>query len=198
MVFIKNGQLIFMIQNQYLALLRGINVGGNNIIKMADLIACFEALGFNGVATYIQSGNVIFQSEETDLMKLAIVIETELSNRFNYPSKIVLVTFNQLAAIVKNAPADFRSKPDEYKCDVIFLKAPLTPTKAIGFVTVRAGVDTALPGEDVLYFSRRADKLGQSYLKKIITMPVYQEMTIRNWNTTRKLLELMEKQAGNS
>jgi uncharacterized protein (DUF1697 family) len=186
-----------MIQNQYLALLRGINVGGNNAFKMADLIACFEALGFNGVATYIQSGNVIFQSEETDLMKLTTKIEAELANRFNYPSKIVLVTFNQLAAIVKNAPAGFGSKPDEYKYDVIFLKAPLTPTQAIQFVTVRAGVDTALPGEDVLYFSRRADKLGQSYLKKIITMPIYKEMTIRNWNTTRKLLELMEKQAGN-
>ena len=183
-----------MFKNQYLALLRGINVGGNNVIKMADLKACFEALGYTEVATYIQSGNVLFASEERDLNKLTTIIETELSNRFNYQSKIVLVTLNQLEAIIKNAPADFGSKPDEFKYDVIFLKAPLTSTKAIGFVTVRAGVDTALPGEDVLYFSRRADKLGQSYLKKIITMPVYQEMTIRNWNTAGKLLELMKRE----
>ncbi len=182
-----------MIQNQYLALLRGINVGGNNVIKMADLKAGFEALGFTDVVTYIQSGNVLFKSKEPDLTKLTTNIETELSNRFNYQSKIVLVAFNQLEAIIKNAPADFGSKPDEFKYDVIFLKAPLTPTKAIGFVTVRAGVDTALSGDGVLYFSRRADKLGQSYLKKIITMPVYQEMTIRNWNTTTKLLELMKR-----
>ena len=51
-----------MADTQYLALLRGINVGGNNIIKMADLKACFERLGFTGVATYIQSGNILFKS----------------------------------------------------------------------------------------------------------------------------------------
>ncbi|NCP46313.1 MAG: DUF1697 domain-containing protein, partial [Flavobacteriales bacterium] len=49
--------------NQYLALLRGINVGGNNIIKMVDLKACFEKMGFTDVKTYIQSGNVIFTSD---------------------------------------------------------------------------------------------------------------------------------------
>ena len=181
-----------MLNNQYLALLRGINVGGNNVIKMADLKSGFEALGFTQVVTYIQSGNVLFTSEEPDLRMLETKIEAELSNRFNYQSKIILITFDRLAAIINNAPAGFGSNPDEYKYDVIFLKAPLTPAKAIGFVTVRAGVDTASSGEEVLYFSRRADKLGQSYLKKIITMPVYQEMTIRNWNTTTKLLELMK------
>lgn len=153
-------------QNQYLALLRGINVGGNNVIKMADLKAGFETLGFTGVETYIQSGNVLFKSEELDLIKLTTNIETELSNRFNYPSKIVLVTFNQLAAIIKNAPADFGSKPNEFKYDVIFLKAPLTSTQAIGFVTVRAVVDTALPGEDVLYFSRRGGYAGSKLSEK--------------------------------
>jgi uncharacterized protein (DUF1697 family) len=56
--------------NKYLALLRGINVGGNNIIKMVDLKACFEKMGFLDVSTYIQSGNVLFSSPETSLTKL--------------------------------------------------------------------------------------------------------------------------------
>lgn len=55
---------------RFVALLRGINVGGNNIIKMADLKTCFEEMGFANVVTYIQSGNVLFDSNETDQLKL--------------------------------------------------------------------------------------------------------------------------------
>lgn len=68
---------------QYLALLRGINVGGKNIIKMVDLKACFEEMDLSDVTTYIQSGNVVFASTETDSAKLTDKIEKTLSKRFN-------------------------------------------------------------------------------------------------------------------
>jgi uncharacterized protein (DUF1697 family) len=178
---------------QYLALLRGINVGGNNIIKMVDLKACFVTMGFTGVETYIQSGNVLFKSEEQDRVKLTNEIEIKLSNSFNYKSKIVLVTHSQLEVIVKNAPDSFGLKPDEYRYDVVFLKDPLTSEEAIKSVKVREGVDNAYLGKDVLYFSRLICKAGQSYLNKIILLPIYKNMTIRNWNTTTKLLALMNK-----
>jgi uncharacterized protein (DUF1697 family) len=67
--------------HKYLALLRGINVGGNNIIKMADLKLAFEEMGFSDVSTFIQSGNVIFSSNSTDLNKLTETIEKDLSKK---------------------------------------------------------------------------------------------------------------------
>lgn len=177
---------------QYLALLRGINVGGNNIIKMVDLKACFESMGFSDVRTYIQSGNVLFKSAEKNVEKLTKEIEEKLSEKFSYKSVVVVVTGEQLKEVVEKAPKSFGHHPAEYRYDVIFLKDPLTSQEAIKDVREREGVDKAYSGKDVLYFERIISKALQSYLAKIITLPIYKFMTIRNWNTTTKLLSMME------
>ena len=177
---------------QYLILLRGINVGGNNIIKMTDLKLCFEKMGFSDVLTYIQSGNVLFRSGEKDKTKLTDIIERGLSERFRYESRIVAVTHQQLNKVVNRAPDGFGSDPDHYRYDVLFLKEPLLPDEAIRSVKNREGVDNVWAGESVLYFSRLISKASLSYLTKIITQPIYKQMTIRNWNTTTRLLKLME------
>ena len=185
-----------MKNNHYLALLRGINVGGKNIIKMADLKACFESLGFADVVTYIQSGNVLFKSAEKDKAKLTTMIEKGLSARFNYSARLVIVTHKELKKTVVSAPRGFGSDPEKFRYDVLFLKEPLTPKEAMKSVSTKDSVDAAFIGEHVLYFSRLISKAPQSHLTKIISMPVYQSMTIRNWNTTTKLLALMEEQNG--
>ena len=178
---------------QYLALLRGINVGGKNIIKMADLKACFEGMGFTEVLTFIQSGNVLFRSAEKDKKKLTRKIEQVLSERFSYTSRIVAVTHKELRKVIAEAPKGFGKDLDMYRYDVLFLKEPLTSLEAMKNVRVKEGVDEAHGGRSVLYFSRLISKASQSSLTKIITLPMYQNMTIRNWNTTTKLLALMEK-----
>lgn len=177
---------------QYLALLRGINVGGKNIIKMTDLKACFENMGFSDVFSYIQSGNVLFTSTEKDKIKLTSKIEKMLSERFNYKSRLVVVTHKDLEKIVDGAPRGFGSDSDTFRYDVIFLKEPLTPKEAMKSVSTKEGVDNAYTGKHVLYFSRLISKATQSHISRIIKLPVYQNMTIRNWNTTTKLLALME------
>jgi len=182
-----------MKETQYLVLLRGINVGGNNIIRMADLKVCFEDMGFTDVVTYIQTGNVLFKSAEKDKIKLTSKIEKMLSERFNYKLRIVAVTHKQLEKIVEGAERGFGKDPDQYRYDVIFLKEPLTPREAMKYVSTKEGVDHAYAGKYVLYFSRLISKATQSHITKIIALPVYQNMTIRNWNTTTKLLALMEK-----
>ena len=179
--------------NQYAALLRGINVGGKNLIKMTELKACFEALGFRNLSTYIQSGNVIFSSDESDRAKLTSQVEDALSKTFNYSSRVVLRSFKEMKNIVAHAPKGFGSDPATYRYDVIFLKEPLTAAKAMKSVSTKEGVDQAFAGKGVLYFSRLISKAAQSRLTRIITMPVYQSMTIRNWNTTTKLLKMMEE-----
>jgi uncharacterized protein (DUF1697 family) len=178
--------------SQYAALLRGINVGGKNIIRMADLKACFEDLGFQDVRTYIQSGNVIFRAPGSSQSGLTEKIEEALSKAFNYQSRVVVRSHRQMKDIVANAPKGFGSVPADYRYDVIFLKEPLTASKAMKDVTTREGVDQAFAGKGVLYFSRLISRATQSHLTRMITLPVYQSMTIRNWNTTTKLLGMMD------
>jgi uncharacterized protein (DUF1697 family) len=176
----------------YLALLRGINVGGKNIIKMADLRSCFEAEGFRDVASYIQSGNVVFRSPSTALSTLTKRIEKMLAAAFDYEASVVMRSRKQMRKVVADAPAGFGAKPDTYRYDVIFLKAPLTSTAAMEGVPARPGVDESWTGSGVLYFSRRIDQASRSYLSRLASMPVYQRVTVRNWNTTTRLLQLME------
>jgi uncharacterized protein (DUF1697 family) len=182
-----------MAYTQYLALLRGINVGGGNIIRMADLKACLEAGKLENVATYIQSGNVLFETGETDAAKLARQLERAISKAFSpYQARIVLCSHEKLRQIVRMAPKDFGSQPDKYRYDVIYLREPLTASEAMRNVSTKPGVDEAFIGPEVLYFSRVIARASQSHLTRIVGMPVYQEMTIRNWNTTSRLLALMD------
>jgi len=182
----------YMTDNQYLTLLRGINVGGNNIIRMTDLKSCFESMGFSGVSTYIQSGNVVFRSDEKDNISLTNKIEQELSRRFDYNSRVVVISRKQLKKVVTGAPAGFGTEPDIFRYDVIFLKDPLTSDDVMNSIRPREGVDSAWGGESVVYFSRLISRASQSRLSKIISLPFYQNITVRNWNTTTRLLAMME------
>ena len=175
----------------WVALLRGINVGGKNVIRMADLRSAFEAEGFRDVATYIQSGNVIFRCSGSTPGALTTRIEEMLATAFGYQAKVVLRSREQIEAVVAGAPAGFGSQPDRHRYDAIFLRDTLTGEKAMREVLVRPGVDEAWAGDGVLYFSRRISQASRSYLSRLASMPVYQEMTIRNWNTTTRLLQLM-------
>jgi uncharacterized protein (DUF1697 family) len=184
-----------MAERQYLTLLRGINVGGNNIIKMTELKACFEDMGFKDVATYIQSGNVLFQASDQNHDKLTDKIEKALSKRFNYKSCVVVVSHEQLKSAVEHAPRGFGEDTSRHRYDVIFLKKPLSASEAMKSVSIKKDVDQAYAGKDVLYFSRLISKASQSNLPRLIRLPVYQNMTIRKWNTTTKLLALMDARA---
>jgi uncharacterized protein (DUF1697 family) len=177
-----------MALQKYIALLRGINVGGRNTIKMTDLKSCFEGMGFTGVSTYIQSGNVLFSSDERDKARLVKKIEQELSERYGYTSQIILLTYQELEAIVAGAPPGFGKFPDEYKYDVMFLREGLSPSEILKQIPAREGVDRVWNGDSAIYFSRLGKRSSQSMMSKIITMNFYREITIRNWNTATKLL----------
>jgi uncharacterized protein (DUF1697 family) len=176
---------------RYVALLRGINVGGNNPIRMQALKACFEEQGFREVATYINSGNVVFASGEAGSEALARQIERALTARFDYAASVVLRSNKQMQGIVARAPGGFGAQPARYRYDVIFLKAPLTASTAAKSVVGKPGVDEVHGGSGVLYFSRLISKVSQSRISRVMTLPIYQSMTIRNWNTTTALLRMM-------
>ena len=174
----------------YVALLRGINVGGKNLIRMVDLQACFTDHGFADVATYIQSGNVVFAAGRASQAALSERIESMLATSFDYEASVVLKSASQMRAIVVDAPEGFGADPERSRDDVIFLKPPLTARAALRDVPTKEGVDTAAAGKGVIYFSRLTARATQSRLSRVVSMPIYRSMTIRNWNTTRRLAEL--------
>ncbi len=175
---------------RYLALLRGINVGGKNLVKMADLRVAVEEMGFADVATYIQSGNLLFSAPRQKRDELAARIESELSRRFGLEQKVVLLTHAQLTGVVEGAPRGFGA--ESHRCDVIFLREPLTMKRAFSLVETKEGVDSAWAGQGVIYFARLASRASSSRLSKIVMLPEYKNMTIRSWSTTKKLLLLMD------
>jgi uncharacterized protein (DUF1697 family) len=180
---------------RYVALLRGINVGGNNLIRMADLRACLEADGFDDVRTYIQSGNVVFTATGSSAT-LTARLERTLSAAFGYEATVAVRSARQFRAIVDAAPEGFGVDRERYRSDVIFLMRPLTPARAIAQVPTREGVDRAWTGPGVLYFERLAARASQSRLSKIASLPIYRSLTIRNWATTCRLLEMVEAPHG--
>ena len=182
----------------YVALLRGINVGGANIIPMAALRRLFERLGFSDVRTYIQSGNVIFRAPATGARRREALIERALTMEFGYTAAVVLRSDAQMRATVTDAPHGFGSAADEYRYDVVFVKAPLTAEEALASVRTREGVDAAWAGNGVIYFSRLISRAAQSYLPRLAGLPIYKQMTVRNWNTTTKLLRLIEGNSGSA
>jgi len=181
-----------MATQRYVALLRGINVGGKNPVAMADLRAAFEEAGHREVSTYIQSGNVLFESDVPS-GELEDAIEATLEQRFGIPLVVVVRSHRQLRAVVEKAPEGFGTQPDRYHSDAVFLKAPLTAKDAMRVVQLREGVDQACPGTGVVYFARLSERRTQSRMSKIVGTPEYQLMTIRSWSTTTKLLELLDQ-----
>ena len=181
-----------MAETHYLALLRGINVGGSNIIRMSELKACFEQMGLGDVTTYIQSGNVLFTSPQGSTGTLTVAIEKALSETFGYESRVVLRSHAQLRRTVDKAPRGFGKEPARFRYDVLFVKEPTRPAEIMDTITLKDGVDRAWKGEGVVYFARLAERASQSRLPRLVVLPIYQSVTARNWNTTVKLLALME------
>ena len=177
----------------HVALLRGINVGGKNMIKMPALKACFEAGGFEDVVTYIQSGNVLFRGTGSGAA-LATRIEKMLSKTFDhYKAWVVVRSHSQMRTLVEKAPRGFGKDPQSYLYDVVFLKEPLTAGAALKKVPMKEGVDEAFAGRGVLHLSRLRSKATSSRLNRVASLPIYQNMTIRNWNTTTRLLRMMDE-----
>jgi len=177
----------------YLVLLRGINVGGKNKVPMAALKACLEDLGFENVATYIASGNVILDSK-TSAKAVKAAIEAALPKAFKLDTEIINVAVlsrKQLKAVIDKRPKGFGDEPTKYHSDALFLMG-ITAGRTMGIFSPREGVDKVWPGKGVIYSQRLSAERTKSRLGKIAGTPAYKAMTIRSWQTTTKLLELME------
>ena len=180
--------------NTYIILLRGINVGGKNTVSMASLRKCLEEQGFSNVSTYIASGNVILRTDKTE-NEVKKLVEKVLPENFKLENgfiKVLVLTCEQLQSIIDNKPNGFGDHPDKYHSDVIFL-LDIDSAQATTAFSPREGVDQIWAGNGVIYSQRLSSQRTKSRLNKIMETPFYKSMTIRNWNTTTKLLEILRK-----
>lgn len=178
----------------YLALLRGINVGGKNKVPMAGLKAMLEDIGLKDVATYIQSGNAMFRSSLA-ATTIARRIEEGLTSTFKLDDaliKVLVISRETLKSVIDKRPKGFGDEPGKYHSDAIFLM-DIDRDEAFAVFVPRDGVDKVWPGEGVIYSQRLSAERTKSRLGKIVASPLYKSMTIRSWQTTLKLMELMDK-----
>jgi uncharacterized protein (DUF1697 family) len=179
----------------YVVLIRGINVGGKNKVPMTKLRTYLEQLGFSNVSTYIASGNVILRSN-TPPSEIKSTIEDLLPKKFKLDSsliKVLVLTHDKLRDVISSKPTGFGDEPDTYHSDVIFL-IDVDTDSAMEVFDPREGVDKVWKGDGVIYSQRLSSERTKSRLGKIVGTPPYQSMTIRNWNTTTKLLEILDNE----
>jgi uncharacterized protein (DUF1697 family) len=173
------------------ALLRGINVGGKTPVDMRELKSCIEGLGCTSVRTYINSGNVIFDSDLT-AAELEPAIEAALEHRFGEAIPTVVRTREEIEDLVAQVPSRWRSAAD-LKVNVIFLRRAIDTPELLDGLEPKPGIEELhrLPG--VLLWAVQRSALTRSTMLKLNRQPAYAHMTVRGLGTTLKLHELMRE-----
>jgi len=176
----------------YIALFRGLNVGGSHKSPMADLRAMLEALGFASVLTYIQSGNAVFEAAETDADAIAARIETGFEPRFGFRSDVVVRTLPEWRAAIAACP--FPDRTDQPKSvHVGFCRAAPASERLDALAEISSGRDVfAVVGREIYLHTPDGlarSKLGNAIVARNFGTPV----TLRNWRTVLKLQELAQR-----
>ena len=175
---------------RYVALLRGINVGGKSLVRMADLKECVEELGYEDVSTFIASGNVLFETAERNAAKLESAIELALEKRFRLPITVVVRSRAEVGRIVKAIPPSWIGN-DGLRVNVAFLRRTRDGRTLARELEPKEGVDELVATKSALIWATRRDALTRSGMQKLIRGADYKDMTVRNLNTTLKLRELL-------
>jgi uncharacterized protein (DUF1697 family) len=176
---------------RYVALLRGINVGGANKISMAELKGAFEDAGMLAVSTYINSGNVLFSTDVADRGRLVKLLQGAIRERRGVSADVQLRDKDEMAAIVGAMPAEWTNGAS-MKCDVVFLQPDVDSPDILGELGPRPGVEDAIYVSGALIWRVDRENATRSRLTKMVGTPLYGRVTVRNCNTTRTLLELLQ------
>ncbi len=173
----------------YVALLRGINVGGHKVIKMADLKRLFESIELKHVKTYIQSGNIVFESEE-GINFLKDRIQSEMKNEFDFDVPVMLRTHDEFINIIKQCPYEVHSLLEGESVHVAFLANVLSEEESSKLLTFKSELEDCYIDEKVAYLffknSIRNSKLVNQFQK------LHTPATVRNWRTVNKLKAIVE------
>jgi uncharacterized protein (DUF1697 family) len=170
---------------KYVALLRGINVGGNKKVEMKKLAAVFTELGYADVRTYINSGNVIFSSPKKDFAH----IEPALKHAFGFPIEVIVRDAKNIASLVQKIPKEWGNDTKQ-RTDVIFLWEGYDSKRSLTLIKQKP-VDTLVYIDGAIVWNLARKNVNKSGMRDFIGTEVYKHMTARNINTVRKLSELL-------
>jgi uncharacterized protein (DUF1697 family) len=170
--------------NYYIAFFRGINVGGR-IIKMSDLTACFASVGLKNVKTILQTGNVVFASDTSNLADLRNIIESAVSRQFGYDAKIQVYPSEQVKKVIDEYPFDTSEEDRQHY--VVFLDEGL----AQDLITEASNLDQTIEkislGDGVVYWQVPKGMTLKTDFSKYLTKAKYREgNTVRNIKTLKK------------
>ncbi|WP_033542250.1 DUF1697 domain-containing protein [Planococcus sp. CAU13] len=175
----------------HVALLRGINVGGNNKIDMKELKAVFEEAGMSSVKTYINSGNIVFDSTAS-AEELPVILEAAILAHFGLPIKVLVYSFDDFKRIIGDIPGSWTNDTN-MKSDVWFLWPEADSESVLEQLVIKPEIDRVLYVPGAILWSVDKEHVTRSGMQKVIGTKLYKLVTIRNVNTVRKLLGLMEE-----
>ncbi len=177
----------------HVALLRGINVGGAHKVPMPELRRVFAQLGHRDVATYINSGNVIFRADAQDEIALAAPIEDALQAGFGFRPRVLVRTGADIRTIAQAIPDDWTNSP-QMRTDVVYLLDGVDAETASSQLEPREGIEHVrhAPGAFIWMVSR--SDATRSRLTRMAGTPLYKQATVRNVNTARRLAAMVAEQ----
>ena len=177
----------------YIALLRGINVGGKNIVSMPILRAAFEEAGFSAVRTYINSGNVFFSAtEEGDVAALQQRCEQVIAAEFSLAIPVAVISAADLGEALRHAPTWWDADEDA-KHNAIFVIAPASAEDIVREVgEMKPEYEQLAHHGQVLFWSAPIKTFSRTRLSKLVSTALISSITVRNANTAKKLLALSE------
>lgn len=175
---------------RYVALLRGINVGGTSLIRMAELRDCISGLGHEEVATYIASGNVLFRTAERDARRLESQLEQAIEDRFGLQVRTVVRSAAEVKRIVARIPTHWLDDAELRVTVAFVLREGNASTIARG-LRPKHGIDELVVAPGALLIATRRDSITRTGIRLVGT-PAYKLLTARNLNTTLKLAALLD------
>ncbi len=176
----------------YITLLRGINVGGNNKISMPLLKSAFEEYGYTQVKTYINSGNIIFDSETTSTTELIRQCEKIIKDKFNLVIPVCVMSASEFSKILSHAPEWWDvSSDEEIIHQAITLIPPMTAEEVYQAVgKIKDDIEKVGHYRNVIFWSALKSSYSRTNWRKIASTDVYRNVTIRTANTVKKLISL--------
>ena len=178
----------------YVALLRGINVGGNRKVEMARLKVVFEGAGTTEVRTYINSGNVIF-TDERPAAELAPVLESAIEDEFGFHVGVLLRDLDSMRRLVAAIPNEWVNDKTQ-RTDVWFLWEDQDKPEVMDDLAIKDGIDKVFYVPGAVVWCADGEKLTRSGRGKVVGTNLYKSLTARNVNSVRKIHSLMEDLAG--
>lgn len=175
---------------QYIVLLRGINVGGNNKVSMTSLKMALSEAGFEDVKTYINSGNLLLKSD-LPINRINDLVEDVIENTFGFKVYALTLSEDIFKNIAKTLPNEWVNNSD-MKCDVMFLWSDIDDSKILESLTIRPGIDNIKYVKGAVLWSIDRTQINKSGLNKIVGTSIYKKITIRNCNTVRKLNTMLD------